>query len=236
MVVWLRREKDAVGLPDGVIRRASLVDICALDTAFQAVENVRVGVLADAQQQAQVIVQAATKEGETIRLQAEEEAQMLFEQARAEGFAAGAEQWNSDVLRSARGSHEQMRQQRERMARIVIAAVEKVVPLQDPQGIYRQVLKMLSKSVQAVRYVTVRVCPQELAHAQLTLRELADGSPLAKLIEVVADERLARGACLVESDQGIVDLSLESQLNALRAAILVAVGDPQGASSESTDA
>ena len=146
MVVWLRHEKDAVGLPDGVIRRASLVDICALDTAFQAVEQVRTGVLSDAREQAQAILQAATEEGEAIRLQAEDEAQALFEQARVEGFAAGAQQWNTEVLESARGSHEQMRQQRERMARIVIAAVEKVVPLQDPQGIYRQVLKMLSKS------------------------------------------------------------------------------------------
>lgn len=235
MVVWLRHEKDTVGLPDGVIRRASLVDIQALDTAFQAVENVRTSVLGEAQEQARAILDAAVEEAATIGLQADEEAQLLFEQARVDGFEAGAQQWNLEVLRSARASHEQLRQQRERMARIVIAAVEKVIPLQDPQGIYRQVLKMLSKSVQAVRYVTVRVCPQELSNAQATLRELADGSPLAKLIDVKGDDRLAQGACLVESDQGIVDLSLDSQLNALRAAILVAVGEPQAATVESAE-
>lgn len=232
MVVWLRHEKDTVGLPDGVIRRASLVDIRSIDSALQAVEAMRAAVLWEAQQQAQAIVEAANGEAETIRIEADERAQVLFEEARADGFDAGAQQWNTGVLRAARASHEQMRQQRERMARIVIAAVEKVIPLQDPQGIYRQVLKMLSKSVQAVRYVTVRVCTQEFAHAQATLRVLAEGSPLAKLIEVTADERLAPGACLVESDQGIVDLSLHSQLNALRAAILVAVSDAQATPAE----
>ena len=235
MVVWLRHEKDTIGLPEGLIRRASLVDIRTLDTAFQAVEEVRAEVMAEARLQAQAIIDAATEAADTIRFQAEEEAQVLFEQARAEGFDAGAQQWNAQVLRAARDSHEQLRQQRERMARIVIAAVEKVIPLQDPQGIYRQVLKMLSKSVQAVRYVTVRVCPQELPHAQATLRELAAGSALAKLIEVSGDDRLVAGTCLVESDQGIVDLSLHSQLNALRAAILVAVGEPQAAPAESEE-
>ena len=235
MVVWLRHEKDSIGLPDGVIRRASLVDIRTLDAAFRAVEEVRADVLADARRQAQTIVDDATEAADGMRREAEEQALSLFEEARSEGFEAGAEQWNATVLQSAKASHEQLRQQRERMARIVIAAVEKVVPLQDPQGIYRQVLRMLSKSVQAVRYVTVRVCPQELAHAQSTLRELANGSPLAKLIEVSADDRLAKGACLVESDQGIVDLSMDSQLNALRAAILLAVGDPQAAPGEGAE-
>lgn len=235
MVVWLRHEKDAIGFPDGLIRRESLVDICALDVAFQSVEKVRIEVLTKVRQQAEAIVEAGIEEAETIRLQAKQNAQLLFEQAHADGLDAGAQQWNASVLRSARDSHEQLRQQRERMARIVIAAVEKVIPLQDPQGIYRQVLKMLSKSVQAVRYVTVRVCPQELPHAQATLRELADGSPLAKLIEVTGDDRLTQGACLVESDQGIVDLSLQSQLNALRAAILIAVGDPRTATTDGAE-
>jgi type III secretion protein L len=109
------------------------------------------------------------------------------------------------------------------MARIVLAAVEKIVPLQDSQGTYRQVLRTLSKSMQDVRYVTVRVCPEELAYAETALRELAKNSALGKLIEVAGDDRLSQGACLVESDQGVIDLSLNSQIKALRAAVALSI-------------
>ena len=102
------------------------------------------------------------------------------------------------------------------------------MPLQDSQGIYRQVVRTLSKSMQAMRYVTVRVCPEEVNHAETALRDLAKGSALGKLIEVVADDRLTQGACLVESDQGIIDLSLDSQLKALRKAIGKSVAGGSG--------
>ncbi len=233
MVVWLRQDQQGIAVPEGIIRRDALLKVGALDASFRAIEEMRRIAMEEAEQQAQRIIEAAYEQAEQIRLDAEKHAHRLAEAAHAQGRQAGIDEWNHALLQSSLETHQQLRQQRERMARIVIAAVEKIVPLQDPQGIYRQVLRMLSKSMQAVRYVTVRVCPEELAYAETALRELAKGSALSKLIEVTSDDRLARGACLVESDQGIVDLSLGSQLKALRTVIRSSVAD---SGSEITDA
>ena len=227
MVVWLRRDKQGIGIPDGVVRRADWIDAGSLDAAYCAIAEMRAAAALQCEQEAVAIIDAANAQADRIREEAHEQSLAMFEEA--------TEEWNRVLLKSTQEAHHQIRQQRQRMARIVISAVEKIVPVQDPQGIYRQVLRTLSKSIQAVRYVTVRVCPEEVAHAETALRELASDSPLAKLIEVAGDDRLARGACLVESDLGIIDLSLSSQLKALRAAIFFAVGEPPNTSASAPE-
>jgi type III secretion protein L len=223
MAIWLRKDKEGIAISDGVVRRDAWLQVGELHSAFSTVEATRNAMIVEAHEEVQRIIDAANDSADERRVEVEREAQEIFDAAQAEGMQCGAEEWNHLVLREAKDANDQLREQRERMARIVIAAVEKIVPLQDPQGIYRQVLRTLSKSMQTVRYVIVRVCPDELAYAEDALKELATGSVFAKLIDVVADDRLAPGACLVESDQGIIDLSLASQLKALKAAIAASV-------------
>lgn len=228
MVVWLRQDRHGIAIPDGVVRTAAWLHVGSLDESYRAIARGQALLMGEAQKQAQAVIEAAHEQAEQIRQDAQEAARNLQEEAYLSGRQAGIEEWAQRLLQTSLQSHQQLKQQRERMARMVLAAVEKIAPLQDPQGVYRQVLRMLSKSMQAVRYVTVRVCPQELAHAETALRELARGSAIGKLIEVSADERLGAGSCLVESDQGIIDLSLDSQLKALRNAILTSLGSDPG--------
>jgi type III secretion protein L len=226
MVVWLRKQQEGIAIPDGVIRRDSWLAVGSLDAAFVAVEELRQKTLQEAQDAANAIVEGAHHRAEGILAKAHKDAEVMFEVAKESGWQDGADKWAAAMINNAREAQQQLRQQRERMARIVISAVEKIIPLQDPQGTYRQVLKMLTKSMQTIRYVSVRVALQDAEYAESSLRELAKGTTLGKLIEVIGDERLAPGACLVETDQGIIDLSLNSQLKALRAAITLSVFAP----------
>lgn len=230
MVVWLRRDQRGLAVPDGIVRGADWLHVGSLDESYRAIAQRQAEVLEEAQSQAQAVIEAAHCQAEKIRQDAEEAARLLHEHAYATGHQAGIDEWAKQLLQSSVQNHQQLKQQRVRMARMVMAAVEKIAPLQDPQGVYRQVVRLLSKSMQAVRYVTVRVCPQELAHAESALRELAKNSAIGKLIEVSGDERLALGACMVESDQGIIDLGLGSQLKALRDAISASLGSDVDAS------
>jgi type III secretion protein L len=223
MVVWLRRDKEGIAIPDGIIRRDDWLHVGSLDESFLSIEAQRAAILDEAREQAERILEAASEQADQIRQDAEESAHRLYDEAYESARQSAIDEWAAALLNSSLETHKQLRQQRERMARIVLAAVEKIVPLQDSQGTYRQVLRTLSKSMQDVRYVTVRVCPEELAYAETALRELAKNSALGKLIEVAGDDRLSQGACLVESDQGVIDLSLNSQIKALRAAVALSI-------------
>ena len=48
---------------------------------------------------------------------------------------------------------------------------------------------------------------------------LASAPGGASFLDVVSDARLERGACLLESELGVVDASLETQLKALENAL-----------------
>ena len=225
MAIWLRREIPKIGVPDGIVRCNDWLQLVELDAAFLAVDELRKSICTEANEDAAQISEAARQQAQKCIDDATHRAETLFETARRKGYQAGLEEWTALSLRATRKADAQLRRERARMAKIVIAAVEKIIPLQDPQGIYKQVLRVLSKSIQAVRYVSVRVCPDEVATAQAAFNELAAGSPFAKLIEVIGDDSVMAGTCLVESDQGIIDLSLNSQINALRTAIEASFGD-----------
>jgi type III secretion protein L len=68
----------------------------------------------------------------------------------------------------------------------------------------------------------VAVHPDDLDDARTAFNGLASrwrelGRPLP--LTVVADRRLARGSCLCESDLGLIDASVSTQLRTMRAAI-----------------
>ena len=226
MAVWLRRDSPTIGVPGGVIRRDDWLQVVELDAAFLAVDALRNAVLAEAEAEARDRIAMADAQVQQTIENANVHANTIFEEARLHGYQFGLEEWTAVSLQAVRQADEQLRSERARMAKLVVAALEKIIPLQDPQGIYKQVLRVLSKSIQAVRYVSVRVCPEDVALAQAAFNELSQGSVFAKLIEVVGDDSVTRGACLVESDQGIIDLSLNSQLDALRVAIGASFGEP----------
>ena len=225
MAFWLRADTPTIGFPDGVIRRDDWLRVVDLDAAILAVDEMRASMMVEAEIKSREILEAAHAQAQQTIDNADAQADSIFEEARLQGFQSGADQWAENGLRAVRKADEQLRGERARMAKIVVAAVEKIIPLQDPQGIYKQVLRVLSKSIQAVRYVSVRVSPEDVASAQAAFNELSQGSVFAKLIEVVGDDSVTRGACLVESDQGIIDLSLSSQLEALRVAISASFGE-----------
>ena len=62
--------------------------------------------------------------------------------------------------------------------------------------------------------VTVRVSPADEPAVSKALAAMTSGSYL----NVVADPRLKRDSCILESDLGVIDASLETQLKALERA------------------
>lgn len=225
MAIWLRREQSGFSVPGNVIRRDQWQHVLALESAFMTIDGLKKAKLLEAESAADQVRCDAHEQAKVILTRANVEAEQLFEAARENGFQSGLDGWTKEMLRYSLDAAGRLKQERSRLAQIVVAALEKILPLQDPQGVYKQVLRVLAKSIQSVRYVSVRVCPTELVAAQAEFRDLSSSSEFAKIIEVIGDERVSKGSCLVETDQGVFDLSLTTQLAALRAAIEVAIQD-----------
>ena len=69
-------------------------------------------------------------------------------------------------------------------------------------------------------HVTIRVAPADEKAVRAELASMLASVPGGtSFLDVVPDARLERGACLLESELGVVDASLETQLKALENAL-----------------
>ena len=165
------------------------------------------------------LLAAAAKRAREI----EEAATLAYEEQRKKGYEDGQEACRSEyaekVLEVALQSVEYIEGLEQTIVNVVTEAVERVIgELDDNERIVRIVRTALS-AVRNQKRVVVRVAPADSKAVTEGLASMIAHSPGASgFLDVITDPRLAAGSCIIESELGVVDASLETQLRALRKA------------------
>lgn len=168
------------------------------------------GMLESAQREADGIVQKARAESANIRQQAKEEG---FEKGFSEGlekfqesileinekYAALAESAESELLGLCMGvAHKILKQEMKTNPEAIVAIV-------------REAIAPMSRK----KTITIRVNPQDRTILQSHRADLMDTLMGSGQIQIVADSDIGQGGCLVETEHGIVDARLETEMNIL---------------------
>jgi len=157
-------------------------------------------------------------------------------QGQAEGFEAG---WKDGLKQGRDTGAEQVREQAARLEGLANACASALNGLEQEIGqslihlatrIAEQVLRthlqnhpnqileliqdVLQSDPRRDTALTLRLHPEDLALVQATLEPPPEGS-----YRLVADERLSRGGCLVETAQGSIDATLETRWERITAAL-----------------
>lgn len=101
------------------------------------------------------------------------------------------------------------------VARIVLDCLRRILGEFDDDEL---VLRMARASIDRMRgesRVTLRVRPEVENDVRRRVGEVLAGTAEVSLIEVVGDPGAQRGCCRLESDAGVIDCSLETQLAAI---------------------
>ncbi|WP_106743483.1 FliH/SctL family protein [Yoonia maritima] len=100
---------------------------------------------------------------------------------------------------------------------MVDTALRRILGTYEAQDLHRQIVAQALAEGRADWHVTIRVAPQDAAALRAALHDKAGQirSDFAGLREIVADPKLQKGSCLLVSDHGAVDISLETQVSAL---------------------
>ncbi len=112
------------------------------------------------------------------------------------------------------------------MLRLVMAIAEQVIPCAveiNPEIIYHTIVKALQAAVDSDVY-HIKVHPEDMAVVMEKKPLLLASISGLKNITVESAPDVARGGCLVESELGEVDATIESQLEEIRQKILNAAG------------
>jgi type III secretion protein L len=223
MAIWLTHGPCTVGFDDGLIRAADFARLVESSEVADAVEAHRAEVLAAARRQGKALVERSRREAHTLLAEARARLESAHEQGLRDGLQEAASTWAEQELDAAQLRRRQLLRQSERLSEIVSMAVERVIEQENSAGLYRRSLREVLKLVRDAPMLTLRVPPADHEDALRAVTDVLAQLAAPMPIEVVSDAAMPAGGCRFESDGGVIDASLDTQLMALRRAVNRAV-------------
>jgi len=165
---------------------------------------------------AKEIIVAAEAEAARIR----EEAKAAFEAEKQRGYEKGISDGKMEIamqkLDQVDSSVAFMESVEEKMAEVVMKALKTcVVEIGDREMVVQIVRKTMAAVIRTQRTVTLKVAPELVETVRTRVSELTTTFPTIETFDVVEDPRLKGAACVLETEAGVADASVETQLAAI---------------------
>ena len=162
------------------------------------------------------IISAAEAEAARIR----EEAKAAFEAEKQRGYEKGISDGKMEMalqkLDQVDSSVAFMEGVEEKMAEVVMKALRTcVVEIGDREMVVQIVRKTMAAVIRTQRTVTLKVAPELVETVRARVSELTTTFPTIETFDVVEDPRLKGAACVLETEAGVADASVETQLAAI---------------------
>ena len=162
------------------------------------------------------IVAAAEAEAARIR----EDAKAAFEEERKKGYEKGLQDGKLEIsmqkLELVDSSVAFMESVEQKMADVVMKALKSfVVEVGDREMVVNIVRKTLNAVIRTQRQVTLKVAPEMVEAVRSRVAEFRMAYPTVDTLDVVEDPRLKGAACILETEAGVADASVETQLAAI---------------------
>lgn len=181
----------------------------------------------DASDKAGHIITEAEDEADRIKQQAAKilgEVEAVREKARKEGLSRGREEGMAQattLVTQFESMKDEFYQKAEpEIISLVMAIAEKVVGrmVNDHREAIISIVRQAIESALGDR-MTIRLNPGDYKKIQSQIKELQEGSDKSRRLVFKEDEGISAGGCVVETEVGMIDAQLETQLRAIRKAL-----------------
>ena len=177
------------------------------------------GIRERAVQQAEDTVAQAHVQAEELLKQAHAEANALREQAKDEGYqegrVAGAAEFTEAVTRTALRMQEIEGQLVPQLTDLAIGIARKILGKElefHPEAVVQLVKQALGEKARQRREVALRVHPDDLQMLRDSKPDLLEMLNRTKELSIREDPNVERHGVIIETDAGIIDAQLETQL------------------------
>ncbi|MBS1196645.1 MAG: type secretion system protein [Proteobacteria bacterium] len=168
------------------------------------------------------------KEAQAQAQQVVKHAEESFESERQRGFNEGMEEARLEqaekMIENISQTIDYFSKVEGKMVDLVMQAVRKII---DDFADEERVLIAVKNALSVVRHqkhMTLRVNAQQVEAVKARVNEILAAYPGVGYLDIVPDSRLKVDACIVESEIGTVEASVDGQLEALRASFLKVLG------------
>jgi type III secretion protein L len=173
----------------------------------------------------------AVRDARTLLDEAAAEADRIREAARAayveekqrgyqDGLAEGHDKFAAELLELTAQGSRLISEFESELPEIVMSALRQILGGYDDTELVIQTVKQAMRMFRNQTDVTLRVPPDRLEDVTARIDEMRrDSGASSTYVNVVADRRLGPGGCVLESEFGSVDASIEAQLAVLERAM-----------------
>jgi type III secretion system HrpE/YscL family protein len=176
----------------------------------------------EAMLKAEQILSDARVKAEEIMEQAARDREAVFEDAVQRGYSKGHGEWNEILVKAWKSHDDLVARSEQELVHLAVQIAERIVA-EELTTRPDRILSIVNEAVKAARAekkLSIRVAPQHEDSVRAHVESLRPLLGDVRQIVVVSDPSIEPTGCVVESDIGIIDAQLESQLKHLEEALL----------------
>ncbi|MCR9811022.1 SctL family type III secretion system stator protein VscL [Vibrio parahaemolyticus] len=162
----------------------------------------------------QHLVEAANSKADSIIAKA----QQAYETEKQRGYQDGLEQ--AKIENAQAMVAEYYLQVEHKMTNVVLDAVRKIIDTFDDVDTTISVVREALQLVSNQKQVILHVHPEQVVDVREKVAGVLSDFPEVGYVDVVADARLKNGGCILETEVGIIDASIDGQIQALKQAMV----------------
>lgn len=166
--------------------------------------------------EAREIITAAQQEAEDIVAKARQTYEQEKKRGYQEGLAESKEEQADHILKVVSRTINYLSDIEDTLANILLGGVKKIIGEFDQKELAIGLVKNALQHVRNEKHVTIRIPPAQYEAVQEQLNTILAEYKGVGFIDLVADPRLAAGDCIMESEIGVVDASIDVQMTALQ--------------------
>ena len=168
------------------------------------------------------IVEAARAMARQIESDAEQNRQATLTAARQQGYEQGLREWNAAVVAANTARDKYLSDSMPELISLAIRIAGKIIggELQtNPEAIV-DIARQSLQSAGRGHSLTLRVSAAEAEMVRRRVSVLREAAGPNRSVEIVADAAIPAGGCVVETEYGVIDARLETQLRCMEEALL----------------
>jgi type III secretion protein L len=168
------------------------------------------------------ILDAAHAQARKILESAEEARQTAIEAARQDGYEDGLRRWNASVAEVNAARDRYLAESELELIRLAVRIAQKIIGEElraNPEAIV-SVARECMRGLARERSLTLRASPGDLDILRRRIDVLREAAGPQRSIEVVADATVSPAGCIIESEYGVVDARLETQIRCMEEILL----------------
>lgn len=174
-----------------------------------------------AQKKAKQIIEEAEEYAAGVREFAEIESKNKLKEAFEQGTEEALLEFEQNLLQAKEIRDRILRETEKDVLKLSVRLAEKIVgqELETDKETIKNIVSTALQNARQKERITIRVNPSDLQTVQNN-GEQFKSTAQSKFIDFVADPRVEKGGCLIESEVGTVDARLETQFRVLERALL----------------